>query len=233
MKFLFSIVKVAISIGLALGLLLALINETFIYTVYKTDFMDADGISMPRFMYMLDSSNDTKGDFITWNSKETLEENKTNYMSNLTNCYGKYYYDKENDITILDYKISDNGLYRTVNIKYDTVNYCSENYVLSDTWIYEYRELSKIEETNVSEASITRLIDVLNNAKRNINPVVDDSYKSSKSINLLLSLKTSKYSLEIKDFSENEIVVIREEANKKKFAVYEVGNAKATLEGLM
>ena len=233
MKFLFSIVKVVISIGLALGLLLALINQTFIYTVYKTDYMDDGGITMPRFVYMLDSSSDTKGDFITWNSKEVLEDNKNNYLNNLASCYGKYYYDQENDITILNYKITDNGLYRTVNIEYDTNNYCSDNYILSDTWIYEYKELSKIEEININEASMTRLIDILNNAKRNINPVVDDNYKSSKSINLLCSLKTSKYSLEIKDFSENEIVVIREEANKKKFAVYEVGNAKATLEGLI
>lgn len=232
MKFIFSLIKVGICIGLALLALMLLINTTFLHEEFKTSDMAESGVPIPKFTYMLTTAKSTNASFITLASLEEINAKKESYLNNLTACYGLYYYDKANDITITKYNAIDNGAYRSMNISYAIENYCGEDYILSDSWIHEYNNYASLEESSISEAGVIDLIDKLFSAKRNINPIIDTSYKPATKIELFINHRDGKYYLEIKDISENEILVIKTKANEKQFAVYEYPNAKNYLESL-
>lgn len=232
MKLIFGIIKIGLVIGIAVLGLALLINKTFIYEVYRTDYMDGSGIPLIRFMYMENASG-TNARFVTFVNMSDLEAKKKEYVSTLTPCYGAYLYDKNNNITILNYNIVDNGMYRKVNINYDLSNYCDEKYYLEDTWIYDFSTLSTLEETNISLANVSGLMGRFSSLERNEDVIVDKNYKSEVKINLACTHKKGKYTLEIKDINENEIVVVKTENDTKQFAVYKLNNAKDYLKGLL
>lgn len=232
MKFIFSLIKVGIFILLALLALMLMINDTFIYTFYKTDYMDSEGIPINRFVYKLDNSTKKDGNFITFVSKENLNNKKDEYMNSLSTCYGKYYYDDVNNITLTKYSIMDNGLYRTINIHYEFENYCSEKYHLDDMWVYEYNALTTLLDSSINHVSITSLVDTLNKAERVTDPIIDGEYESSTTITMECQLNEVKYTLEIKDFNKDEVIVIKTKNNEKQFAVYKLENASVYLGAL-
>ena len=117
-------------------------------------------------------------------------------------------------------------------IEYVLDNYCSDDYILSDSWIHEYNNYSKLEEISVSEASVIDLIGKLFSAKRNLSPVIPKDYKAEVTIELHAVQKDGKYYIDIKDFGENEILVVKTKANQKQFAVYTYEGAKEYLKSL-
>ena len=142
-----------------------------------------------------------------------------------------WYYDKDNNITITSYDISSKDYYREVYISYASDNYCSEEYVLSDMWVYEYNGLSSFLGGDISEKTMTSLIDKIYNSKR-VDPVIKD-YKNEYSYRVECDNNGDNYSLIFEDFSENELMVKKIEKENIKFAVYEILNVKDYLKGLV
>ena len=98
---LFKLIKLLIVIIVVGGLFLLLTNKTFVYDTYKSDDVK-EGIPISRFMYVRENNLDVT--FYTFVSVEKLESAKDEYLKTLDECYGKYYYDKDNDITITNYE---------------------------------------------------------------------------------------------------------------------------------
>lgn len=55
-------------------------------------------------------------------------------------------------------------------------------------------------------------------------PIINDEHESTVSINVNASIESVGYSLTFKDFSTNELIVIKEKGNDTQFAVYEIEN---------
>ena len=102
---LFKLIKLLIVIIVVGGLFLLLTNKTFVYDTYKSDDVK-EGIPISRFMYVRENNLDVI--FYTFVGVEKLESVKAEYLKTLDECYGKYYYDKDNDITITNYEIKSN-----------------------------------------------------------------------------------------------------------------------------
>ena len=126
---LFKLIKLLIFVIVVGGLFLLFTNKTFVYDTYKNDDVK-EGIPISRFMYVKENNLDVT--FYTFVNKEKLERVKDEYLKSLDDCYGKYYYDKDNDITITNYEIKSNKYYKEVNISYVKKNYCSSDYKLSE-----------------------------------------------------------------------------------------------------
>lgn len=231
MKALFSLIKVAIVFLLIGGIFFLFINETFIYEVYKTENMDGDGISINRFMYLVPSDNKTDAVFYTPVSYNKLESKKKSYLDTLDSCYGIYYYDKNNNITITKYDIENNKYLKKVYISYSSGNYCSGDYKLTDMWVYEYTNLSSFISGDITEKAMNNLIDTIYKSKYVENPVISN-YKNSISINVFCSNNGNDYNLYFEDFSDNELIVRREEKGVVKFAVYNIENVRNLLNSL-
>lgn len=231
MKALFSLIKVVIIFLLIGGTFFLFINETFIYEVYKTENMDGDGISINRFMYLVPSDNKTDAVFYTPVSYNKLESKKKSYLDTLDSCYGIYYYDKNNDITITKYDIENNKYLKKVYISYSGGNYCSGDYKLTDMWVYEYTNLSSFISGDITEKAMNNLIDTIYKSKYVENPVISN-YKNSISINVFCSNNGNDYNLYFEDFSDNELIVRREEKGVVKFAVYNIENVRDLLNSL-
>ena len=229
MRLIFRLIKIAIIFLIIGGLFFLLINKTFMYEVYKSEVMN-DGIPIKRFMYVIDADENTDVSFYTFWPSNSLEEMKNSYLKGLELCYGKYYYDKDNNITVTEYKITDEKYYRMVTFKYVTDNYCSSDYKLSDMWVYEYNSLSAYLDGDLSEKAMSSLIDKVYNSK-NVAPVMTD-YKNEYSLKVNCDENGDKYSLIFEDFSENELLVKKEMNGNTKFAVYEIENVKTYLRGL-
>ena len=230
MKLIFRLIKIAIIFLIIGGCFYLLINKTFIYDVYKSEIMEGEGIPIKRFMYVVDDdkSNDTK--FYTFLSNSTLDDMKKNYLDGLELCYGKYYYDDNNKITITNYDIISNSYYREVKISYVSDNYCSSDYKLSDMWVYDYISKSAYLTGDITEKNMTSLVDKIYNSK-NVEPVVNN-YKNEYSYKVNCENNEEKYTLIFEDFSENELLVKREVNGSIKFAVYEIENVKEYLKSL-
>lgn len=231
MKLIIRLINIAIIFLLIGGAFFLLINKTFIYEAYKGELMDGRGIPIKRFMYVVDDKENPEAKFYTFLSNTVLEDEKKKYLEKLQACYGKYYYDKDNNITIISYDISSKDYYREVYISYASDNYCSEEYVLSDMWVYEYNGLSSFLGGDISEKTMTSLIDKIYNSKR-VDPVIKD-YKNEYSYRVECDNNGENYSLIFEDFSENELMVKKIEKENIKFAVYEILNVKDYLKGLV
>lgn len=230
MKLIFRLIKIAI-IFLIIGCCFyLLINKTFIYDVYKSEVMEGEGIPIKRFMYVIDDDNTNKAKFYTVLSNSTLESMKKDYLDYLELCYGKYYYDKNNKITITNYVIVSNSYYREVKLDYVSDNYCSSDYKLSDMWVYDYINKSAYLSGDILEKNMTGLVDKIYNSK-NVEPVVKN-YKNEYSYKVNCENNEEKYTLVFEDFSENELLVKREVNGNTKFAVYEIENVKDYLKCL-
>ena len=224
---LFKLIKLLIVIIVVGGLFLLLTNKTFVYDTYKSDDVK-EGIPISRFMYVRENNLDVT--FYTFVSVEKLESAKDEYLKTLDECYGKYYYDKDNDITITNYEIKSNKYYKEVNISYVKKNYCSSDYKLSDMWVYEYNSLSAYLDGDISEKAMSSLIDKVYNSKR-VEPVVSD-YKNEYSFKVNCDKNKEPYTLVFEDFGDNQLIVKKEVDGKLIFAVYEINNVRSYLGGL-
>lgn len=229
MKFLLRICGIALTIFLAVGLLALLINNTFIKKEFKTRDMN-EGIPIPLFLYELENnSDDNNYNFITINPMNILDSKKKEYLNTLSSCYGTYYYDENKNITITNYEIINNSFYKTVKIGLDYKNYCSENYVLSDTWIDEF-QTSKIHDTSITNDNLKLLIESISEATRNLNPTINPKYQSKYEVTFDYYLLNDHYSYEIKDISATDILVKKTNNVDSKFAVYTFADALGILE---
>lgn len=230
MKSLFKLIKLFLVILVVGSIVLLAINKTFIYTTYKSDEMNGEGIKLERFMYLVKEKDGT-ANFKSPLSNNYLESKKEDYLKNLENCYNKYYYDKDNDITITKYDIDNNKYLRNVEISFVKDNYCSSNYVLSDMWVYEYNELSSYASGDITEKGMVSLIKKVYESKRVDNPSITD-YEASVKIKVNLKISSDDYFLELQDFSENELLVKKTYKDKLSFAVYEMDNVTDFLNNL-
>ncbi len=230
MKLIFRLIKIAIIFLIIGGCFYLLINKTFIYEVYKTEIMDGEGIPIKRFMYVVDDDETLDAKFYTFLSNSKLDTMKKDYLDKLEYCYGKYYYDKDNNITITNYEVISKDYYRLVKLSYVSDNYCSDDYKLSDMWVYDYINKSGYISGDISEKAMTNLIDKVYKSKR-VDPVIK-TYTSKYSYKVNCENNDEKYTLIFSDFSENELLVKKVVNGNTKFAVYEVENVINYLEAL-
>ncbi len=230
MKTIVSLIKVFLIFFVIGSLFFLLINKTFIYEVYKTEEMNSGGIPIKRFMYLNDES-EGKATFYTPYNISTLEQTKKSYLEKLESCYGKYYYDKDNNITIINYNINDDKYLRSVSIEYVKDNYCSTNYTLSDMWVYEFNNLSEYLSGDITEKAIIDIIKTIYKSKKQENPIIKD-YESKVSLSATCSTDGVKYNLIFQDFGENELLVKKVSGDTIQFAVYEINGIIDYLNGL-
>ena len=103
-------------------------------------------------------------------------------------------------------------------------NYCSEEYKLSDKWIYEYENLSLYINGDITKEAMESLVKKVYEIEKVDDPAIVDEYESVVSITVSASIDSVSYSLTFKDFSANELIVIKEKGNDTQFAVYKMDN---------
>ena len=224
MKWIFGAIKLVLVFGFMALAFLLLINKTFINEVYLEDFMIGDGIPIKRFMYFQNINSDLTANFITPLNYETLNNAKNSYLESLEKCYDRYYYDSNNAITIIDYDISNDKYLRSVSIYMANDNYCSEDYKLGDMWIYDYENLSLYVNGDITQNAMSRVISTIHEAERVNNPTIVDDYEAEVILKVNASTESIGYTLTFQDFSENELLVIKQMNNKIQFAVYTLEN---------
>ncbi len=229
MRTILKLIVIALIFLFMAGAFLLLINKTFVYETYTEEIMSGDGIPISRFMYYQGRNNNT-ATFITPLKESYLNTYRNDYMNSLEMCYDTYYYDADNNITILDYSIIDNGYYRTVKISMVDDNYCSEDYVLSDTWLDDYQNSNYVE-GEVSKSGADALINLLTNSTRVTDLIINDDYEST--INITITCNNGEnYTLTFSDYSESSLLVIKNDGYQNQYAVYEVANVIAVLNAL-
>lgn len=231
MKLILNIITIGLVFLFMAGAFLLLINKTFIYETYKEDVMTGEGIPISRFMYYQETNN-SGSLFITPLSANYLNTYRSNYLNDLEQCYGEYYWDEDNAITITKYQVIDNSYYRSVNIAFVEDNYCSDEYVLSDMWVYEYNNVSDYVDGDISQVAMNALINTVYSAVRVSDPVIDDSYE--KQINLVITCSNldGEYTLTFSDFSDSELLIVKEDSKGRQFAVYEIADVVNYLKNL-
>ena len=231
MKLILNIITIGLVFLFMAGAFLLLINKTFIYETYKEDVMTGEGIPISRFMYYQETNN-SGSIFITPLSANYLNTYRSNYLNDLEQCYGEYYWDEDNTITITKYQVIDNSYYRSVNIAFVEDNYCSDEYILSDMWVYEYNNVSDYVDGDISQVAMNALINTVYSAVRVSNPVIDDSYE--KQINLVITCSNldGEYTLTFSDFSDSELLIVKEDSKGRQFAVYEIADVVNYLKNL-
>lgn len=231
MKLILNIITIGLVFLFMAGAFLLLINKTFIYETYKEDVMTGEGIPISRFMYYQETNN-SGSIFITPLSANYLNTYRSNYLNDLEQCYGKYYWDEDNAITITKYQVIDNSYYRSVNIAFVEDNYCSDEYILSDMWVYEYNNVSDYVDGDISQVAMNALINTVYSAVRVSDPVIDDSYE--KQINLVITCSNldGEYTLTFSDFSDSELLIVKEDSKGRQFAVYEIADVVNYLKNL-
>ena len=232
MKLILNIITIGLVFLFMAGAFLLLINKTFIYETYKEDVMTGEGIPISRFMYYQGVNSNNTAIFITPLSANYLNTYRSNYLNDLEQCYGEYYWDEDNTITITKYQVIDNSYYRSVNIAFVEDNYCSDEYILSDMWVYEYNNVSDYVDGDISQVAMNALINTVYSAVRVSDPVIDDSYE--KQINLVITCSNldGEYTLTFSDFSDSELLIVKEDSKGRQFAVYEIADVVNYLKNL-
>lgn len=231
MKAIFQIIRLVIAFALIIGTFYLLINKTFIYETYKSEVMEGDGIAIKRFVYFLNENDDLQARFLSPMKLEYLNEMKNNYLNSLTKCYDRYYYDENNNITIEDYRIINHDYYRDIIIKYSVENYCSDDYVLRDMWVYEYVTFSRYISGPITSKSVKDLVDKVAQTERVKDPVITD-YNSEVSYTIMVERDGSSYDLIFEDFSESELKVTKKVGGFEQWGVYKMDNVVEYLNSL-
>ena len=224
MKWIFGAIKLVLIFGFMALAFLLLINKTFINEIYTEDFMMGDGIPINRFMYFEDLNSNLTASFITPLGYESINEAKNSYLETLEKCYDRYYYDSNNAITIIDYDITNDKYLRRVSIHMANGNYCSDDYKLSDMWLYDYENLSLYVNGDITQNAMSEIISTIHSSEKVDNPTIVDDHEAEVILKVNASMDGVGYSLTFEDFSENELIVIKEMNNKTQFAVYTVEN---------
>ena len=232
LKWMFGAIKLVLVFGFIALAFLLLINKTFINERYLEDFMLGEGIPINRFMYFQNINDDLTATFISPLNYETLNKARNDYLDGLEQCYDRYYYDRDNGITIIDYEISNNKYLRNISIHMANENYCSEDYKLSDMWLYDYENLSLYINGDITEDAMSELISTVHGAERIDNPSINDDYESRVILKVNASINGISYTLTFQDFSESELIVIKEMNNNTQFGVYAIENVIDFLNGL-
>ena len=232
LKWMFGAIKLVLVFGFIALAFLLLINKTFINERYLEDFMFGEGIPINRFMYFQNINDDLTATFISPLNYETLNKTRNDYLDGLEQCYDRYYYDRDNGITIIDYEISNNKYLRNISIHMANENYCSEDYKLSDMWLYDYENLSLYVNGDITEDAMSELISTVHGAERIDNPSINDDYESRVILKVNASINGISYTLTFQDFSESELIVIKEMNNNTQFGVYAIENVIDFLNGL-
>ena len=232
LKWMFGAIKLVLVFGFIALAFLLLINKTFINERYLEDFMLGEGIPINRFMYFQNINDDLTATFISPLNYETLNKARNDYLDGLEQCYDRYYYDIDNGITIIDYEISNNKYLRNISIHMANENYCSEDYKLSDMWLYDYENLSLYVNGDITEDAMSELISTVHGAERIDNPSINDDYESRVILKVNASINGISYTLTFQDFSESELIVIKEMNNNTQFGVYAIENVIDFLNGL-
>lgn len=232
LKWLFGAIKLVLVFGFIALAFLLLINKTFINERYLEDFMFGEGIPINRFMYFQNINDDLTATFISPLNYETLNKARNDYLDGLEQCYDRYYYDIDNGITIIDYEISNNKYLRNISIHMANENYCSEDYKLSDMWLYDYENLSLYINGDITEDAMSELISTVHGAEKIDNPSINDDYESRVILKVNASINGISYTLTFQDFSESELIVIKEMNNNTQFGVYAIENVVDFLNGL-
>lgn len=232
LKWMFGAIKLVLVFGFIALAFLLLINKTFINERYLEDFMLGEGIPINRFMYFQNINDDLTATFISPLNYETLNKARNDYLDGLEQCYDRYYYDIDNGITIIDYEISNNKYLRNISIHMANENYCSEDYKLSDMWLYDYENLSLYINGDITEDAMSELISTVHGAERIDNPSINDDYESRVILKVNASINGISYTLTFQDFSESELIVIKEMNNNTQFGVYAIENVVDFLNGL-
>ncbi len=233
MKLILNLIKIALVFLFMAGVFILLINKTFIYETYNEEGMKGEGIPISRFMYYQGLNSNNTASFITPLSANYLNTYKNNYINDLEQCYGIYYYDANNEITITDYNIIDNSYYRTVSINFAYDNYCSDSYVLSDMWVYEYNNVSNYVKGDISKDAMDLLISTVYSAVRVNDPIINDDYESSVNLSVTCSNSGSEYTLTFSDFSDGELLIVKDDGTNEQFAVYEIAGVVEFLNTLV
>ncbi len=118
---LFTVAFIFLFIGVAFFLL---INQTFFKETYVSEVMVGSGIKIERFVYFVSESDDLNARFVSLLNKDDLNKMKDNYLKDLEKC-NEYYFDADNNITIVKYNIVDNEYYRDIYLDYKEGNACS------------------------------------------------------------------------------------------------------------
>lgn len=232
MKAIIGFIKLVVVFGFMAGAFLLLINKTFVHEVYKEEeIMQGSGIPISKFMYYQDRTGDI-ATFITPLNAGYLNTFKSDYLDSLEECYGKYYYDDDNYITITKYNIVDNDYYRTVSIAFNRGNYCSDDYVLSDMWVYEYNNVSSYVDGDIPASSMTNLINTVYASTRVNEPIIDDTYESQVSLSVKCKNNDNNYTLTFSDFNTNQLLIVKNDGESEQFAVYEIENVVNYLNSL-
>ncbi len=232
LKWMFGAIKLVLVFGFIALAFLLLINKTFINERYLEDFMFGEGIPINRFMYFQNINDDLTATFISPLNYETLNKARNDYLDGLEQCYDRYYYDRDNGITIIDYEISNNKYLRNISIHMANENYCSEDYKLSDMWLYDYENLSLYVNGDITEDAMSELINAVHGAEKIDNPSINDDYESRIILKVNASINGISYTLTFQDFSESELIVIKEMNNNTQFGVYAIENVIDFLNGL-
>lgn len=94
-------------------------------------------IQLPSFSFMV-KEEEAKLSFVNFLSFKNVDNQKNSYLDKLTSCYDEsYFYDSENDITILKYEVKNGDFIRTINIEYEKGNKCENEFVLDSDWYLE------------------------------------------------------------------------------------------------
>ena len=94
-----------------------------------------------------------------------------------------------------------------------------------------YINLSSFISGDITEKAMNGLIDTIYKSKKEDNPVISN-YKNTISINVLCNNNGKDYNLYFEDFSDNQLIVKKEEKGVVKFAVYDIDNVKDLLNSL-
>lgn len=138
------IIKKLVYIFIIILLILSFVLYQKVYLGYKlievsfpnTSFERTIKLGVPKSTFMM-KQNDKSYSFKSIRSKHIIESEIKDYLKTLKylSCNNTvYYYDEENNFSIINFEVRDNFFYRTISYNLGNGNYC------------EYKEISELEE---------------------------------------------------------------------------------------
>ena len=99
-------------------------------------------------------------------------------------------------------------------------------------WVYEYNNVSHYVKGDITQDAMNALINTVYSAVRVSDPMIDDSYESQVSLVVTCSNSDGEYTLTFSDFSDKEILIVKEDSKGRQFAVYEIAGVVNYLKNL-
>ena len=110
-------------------ILLVIISTPFFFL--RSSYNNEEiSIKLPSFSFVA-SEEEGKLSYLNFLSFKNIDNQKNSYLDRLTSCYDEgYFYDIENDITILKYEVINGDFLRKINIEYEKGNKFKKEFVL-------------------------------------------------------------------------------------------------------